>query len=81
MNVLNGADYEESPPLEVAAAGAQVPASRIFRINSFGTGTGFSRRIEQVVLMISNRSVVPRIFSAVAFSHVPSDRAEPDMGV
>src|SRR5215471_5338364 len=41
------------PPL-----GAHTPASRIFRISSFGTGSGFSRRIERVVLMISNRSVV-----------------------
>jgi hypothetical protein len=31
--------------------GAHTPASRIFRINSFGTGSGFSRRIERVVLM------------------------------
>ena len=41
------------PPL-----GAQTPASRIFRIKSFGTGSGFNRRIEGVVLMISNRSTV-----------------------
>src|SRR5215471_7971583 len=40
------------PPL-----GAQTPASRILRINSFGTGSGLSRRIERVVLMISNRSM------------------------
>jgi len=39
------------PPL-----GAQTPASRILRINSFGTGSGFSRRIDRVVRMISNRS-------------------------
>ena len=37
---------------------AQTPASGIFRIKSFGTGSGFSRRIERVVLMISNRSMV-----------------------
>src|ERR1700748_3367824 len=41
------------PPL-----GAQTPASRILRISSFGTGSGFSRRIERVVLMISNRLAV-----------------------
>src|SRR6516162_7472542 len=41
------------PPL-----GAQTPASRILRINSFGTGSGFSRRIERVVRMISNRSAL-----------------------
>jgi hypothetical protein len=36
--------------------GAQTPASRILRINSFGTGSGFNRRIDRVVSMISNRS-------------------------
>jgi hypothetical protein len=36
--------------------GAAVPASRILRINSGGTGSGFSRRIDLVVAMISNRS-------------------------
>src|SRR5215472_2469735 len=41
------------PPL-----GARTPASRILRINSLGTGSGFNRRIERVVLMISNRSAV-----------------------
>jgi hypothetical protein len=41
------------PPL-----GAHTPTSRIFRINSFGTGSGFSRRIDRVVRMISNRSAV-----------------------
>jgi hypothetical protein len=45
--------YRMLPPL-----GAHTPASRIFRIKSFGTGSGFSRRIERVVLMISNRSAV-----------------------
>ena len=40
------------PPL-----GAQTPASRILRISSFDTGSGFSRRIDRVVLMISKRSV------------------------
>jgi cytochrome c len=39
------------PPL-----GAQTPASRIFRISSFGTGSGFSRRIDRVVRRIPNRS-------------------------
>jgi hypothetical protein len=39
------------PPL-----GAQTPASRILLTSSFGTGSGFSRRIDRVVLMISNRS-------------------------
>jgi hypothetical protein len=38
------------PPL-----GAQVPASKIFRISSFGTGSGLSRRIDRVVRIISNR--------------------------
>src|SRR5215472_11039510 len=41
------------PPL-----GAQTPASRILRISSFGTGSGLSRRIDRVVRMISNRSVL-----------------------
>src|SRR5499427_8202552 len=40
------------PPL-----GAHTPTSRIFLISSFGTGSGFSRRIDRVVLMISNRSM------------------------
>ena len=40
------------PPL-----GAQIPASRILRMSSFGTGSGFSRRIDRVVRMISNRSM------------------------
>src|SRR6266481_7391232 len=38
--------------------GADTPASRIFRINSAGTGSGFSRRIDRVVAMISNRFAV-----------------------
>src|SRR5215471_15814442 len=50
------------PPL-----GAQTPASRIFRINSFGTGSDFSRRIDRVVRMISNRSVVIAVFSGIAY--------------
>src|SRR6202023_1158303 len=36
------------PPL-----GAHTPASRILRISSFGTGSGFSRLIDRVVRMIS----------------------------
>src|SRR5271157_3299544 len=36
--------------------GANTPASRIFRINSAGTGSGFKRRIDRVVAMISNKS-------------------------
>jgi hypothetical protein len=39
------------PPL-----GAHTPASNTLRINSFGTGSGFNRRIDRVVRMISNRS-------------------------
>jgi hypothetical protein len=35
--------------------GADTPASRIFPISGPGTGSGFSRRIDRVVLMISNR--------------------------
>src|SRR6266481_1085408 len=38
--------------------GADTPASRIFRINSAGTGSGFSRRIDRVVAIISNRFAV-----------------------
>src|SRR5215471_19210937 len=50
------------PPL-----GAQTPASRIFRIKSFGTGSGFNLRIERVVFMISNRSVVLAVSSGIAY--------------
>jgi hypothetical protein len=46
--------------------GADTPASRIFRINSAGTGSGFKRRIDRVVAMISNRSG--------AFSGITSSR-------
>src|SRR5207302_1884531 len=35
--------------------GAEIPASRIFRINAPCTGSGFSRRIDRVVAIISNR--------------------------
>jgi hypothetical protein len=38
--------------------GAQTPASKILPINSFGTGSGFSRLIDRAVRMISNRSAV-----------------------
>jgi hypothetical protein len=51
------------PPL-----GAQTPASRILRINSFGTGSGFNLRIERVDLMISNKSAVLAAASGIAFS-------------
>jgi hypothetical protein len=44
------------PPL-----GAHTPAARILRISSFGTGSAFSRRIDRVVRMISNRSAM-RLF-------------------
>jgi hypothetical protein len=60
---LRIADYQKAPTLHVAAARAQTPASRIFRISSFGTGSGFSRRIDRVVRMISNRSVPVLWFS------------------
>src|SRR5215472_2923488 len=44
---------------------ADTPASRILRINSAGTGSGFKRRIDRVVAMISNRSGV---FSGITSS-------------
>src|SRR6266480_537378 len=50
------------PPL-----GAQTPASRIFWISSFGTGSGFSRRIDRVVRIISNRSAVFIVASDMAY--------------
>src|SRR5215831_14499679 len=56
------------PPL-----GAQTPASRIFLISSFGTGSGLSRRIERVVLMISNSSVLWFSFG-MAFSCLAQPR-------
>jgi len=56
------------PPL-----GAHTPASRILRISSFGTGSGLSRRIERVVLMISNRSVLWFSFG-MAFSRLAQPR-------
>src|SRR5436190_2116728 len=60
------------PPL-----GAQTPASRIFRISASGTGSGFSRRIERVVRMISKRSVVPATSSAIASSSTTALNARP----
>jgi hypothetical protein len=45
--------------------GAHAPASRILLISSFGTGSGFNRRIEQVVRMISNRSYAFRTASGI----------------
>ena len=36
--------------------GADTPASRIFLTKAGGTGSGFNRRIERVVCMISNRT-------------------------
>src|SRR5438067_12646761 len=36
--------------------GAETPASRIFLTNAGGTESGFNRRIERVVCMISNRT-------------------------
>src|ERR1700748_3296736 len=51
------------PPL-----GAQTPASRILRISSFGTGSGFSHRIDRADRMISNRSAVFGVASGVVFS-------------
>src|SRR5215469_7664216 len=50
------------PPL-----GAQVPASKILRISSLGTGSRFSRRIDRVERMISNRSLVFGVASGIAF--------------
>src|ERR1700758_2465354 len=54
------------PPL-----GAQTPASRIFRMRSFGTGSGFSRRIDRVVRMISNRSALFAV--SLGIGYPPSD--------
>src|SRR5205823_7912889 len=56
------------PPL-----GAHTPASRIVRANSFGTGSGFSRRIDRVVRIISNRSAV--FAAAFDIVHAPVLRA------
>src|SRR2546430_1437532 len=42
------ADNEEAPALQFPPLGAHTPASSILRISSFGTGSGFSRRIERV---------------------------------
>src|SRR6202043_3831172 len=54
------------PPL-----GAHTPASRIFRISSFGTGSGFSRHIDRVVRMISN---VQGRFAAIGSWTAPASR-------
>jgi hypothetical protein len=56
------------PPL-----GAHMPASRILRTSSFGTGSGFSRRIDRVVRIISNRSAVFAAASDIV--HAPVLRA------
>ena len=55
---LRIADYQNRQRCMLPPLGAQTPASRIFRINSFGTESGFNRRIDRVVLMISNRSLL-----------------------
>jgi len=61
-------DYQETPALRMfPPLGAHTPASRIFRVNSFGTGSGFSRRIDRVVRIISNKSG-PWLSSGMAFS-------------
>ena len=56
------------PPL-----GAQTPASRILRISSFDTGSGFSRLIDRVVRITSNRSV-PWFSFGMAFSRLAQPR-------
>jgi hypothetical protein len=63
---LRFADHEEPPALHIAAEGANTPASRIFWINAAGTGSGFCRRIERVVCIISNRT---EAFSDMASSN------------
>src|SRR5262245_51885908 len=47
------------PPL-----GAQVPACRIFRISSSGTGSGFRRRMARMVCMVSKRSGIGAFLSS-----------------
>jgi hypothetical protein len=56
-------DHQEAPALRVAAVGGAAPASRILRISASGTGSGFNRRIERVVCMISKTSVESDITS------------------
>jgi hypothetical protein len=51
------------PPL-----GAHTAASKIFRIRSFGTGSGLTRRIDRVVRIISNRSAAGGVVLGVACS-------------
>jgi 2-hydroxychromene-2-carboxylate isomerase len=51
------------PPL-----GAQTPAWMIFRISSFGTASGFNRRIDRVVQIISKRSVGLAISFQILYS-------------
>src|SRR5947207_3422345 len=53
---LGIADDEEAPSLHVAAARRADTGFEIIRTSSPGTGSVFSRRIERVVRMISNRS-------------------------
>src|SRR5258707_8104515 len=47
--------------------GAAVPASRILLISASGTGSGFSRRIERVVWMISNSPGSSELASDIGF--------------
>jgi hypothetical protein len=47
------------PPL-----GAHWAACRILLISSYGTGSGFSRRIARIVLMTSKMSIVPGMASS-----------------
>src|SRR5215471_6528848 len=75
---LRISDHQEPPACMFPPLGAHTPASRILRISSFGTGSGLSRRIERVVLMISNRSVLLAVSSGIAypFLHVSGTRTE-----
>jgi hypothetical protein len=58
------------PPL-----GAQTPASSIRRSKASGTGSGFSRRIDRVVRMISNSSAV-MVSSGIASSVIAAQRCD-----
>jgi hypothetical protein len=51
------------PPLA-----AETPASRICRISALGTGSGFSRRIDRVVCMISKMPGSSELASVITFS-------------
>src|SRR3954468_11013620 len=64
------------PPL-----GAHTPASRICRLRSAGPGALFSRRIERVVRIISNRSVVADAVSTMLFSLLRYPRYRQDSSV